>query len=962
MPFIEDKNQQQAFARSVGSDFVAEGADPQSYLDDVVMPAFRTENTIGSYLARNGDLPDTATNPDFNPFDHFTDEEKLDPVFVENAALADNTAEIDAVRSQQQRERRDRKRLADAGADAFFTTVAVSMADPINLIPVGGTAYKTYRGGASILAGAAATGSVAAGSTAVTEAALHHSQIERTYGESAVNVTGAFFLGGVLGSLGPATQAIKGKKDIAQFSDEIDKSLDPEPVIAKGGDSVGAMATFQDVQVKGKIAKGLTKLFSLDPLSRAVTSELPETRSLAANLAESPIAFEKGVGQATETRIKLHDGKYADSLHEHLSLFKQYRANGGVMNRRDFNVSVGQAMRRGDVHKVPEVAASAKQWRSKLYEPLKQRAIQAKFLDEAVEVDTSISYLNRMWDKDAITTKQAQFVKVVSKWLSEKNNANPDIDFDELAQEIASRIKGTPDGRLPYDYKIGQNTSGQPGKQGLKGALKQRVFTIDDELVEEFLQSDIELLGGRYLKNVAADAEIAIDYGDIDMTSAIKDVATAWDDKITAASKKGDDSLARKLEKNKAKDIKDIAAMRDRMRGTFGNVDPDNFWVRAGRTSRDLNYLRFMGGVTASSIPDVARIVMTEGIVNTFSKGLIPMIKAQKGFKIAAAEARRYGVGVDNLMGGRAEIIADVADYSQGGTKFERGIRSAAANFGKINLMDYWTTGVKQLHAVTMQNRLIPDLKKGIYDPQLAQLGISKDNALNIGNQLKKYSEQVDGVWIANTKKWDYQGLADMYGGAMRKESDRVIVIPGQEKPLFMSTELGKSIFQFRSFMFSATQRMTIAGIQGQDAHFMQGIIGLTSLGMMAYAFKQWDAGRDLSDDPRDWVVEGIDRSGVLGIVMEANNTMEKLSNNSFGLRPMLGTSTPSSRFASRSRAEAFLGPSFGSLLSTTLKVTGSATDDEEWQESDTRTLRRLLPYQNLLIFRQALDKVEEEL
>ena len=962
MPFIEDKNEQQAFARSIGSDFVAVDAAPQDYVRDVLMPAFRTENTIGSYIARTGGLPDIATNPDFNPFDHFTDEEKLDPVFVENAALADNTEEIDAVRRQQQRERRDRKLLADAGADGFFSSMAVSIMDPINLIPVGGTAYKTYRTGAPILTGAAATGSVAAGSTAVTEAALHHSQIERTYGESAVNVAGGFFLGGVLGGFGPAITALKGKKDIQQFSDEIEKSLDPEPVIAKGQDSVGAMAVFQDVQVKGKIAKGMAKLLGMDPLSRTVTSELAETRSVAANLAESPYAFEKGVGQAVETKIKMHDGKYNNALQSHLDQFKQYRANGGTMNRRDFNAAVGQAMRRGDAHSIPEVAASAKGWRSHLYEPLKQRAVEAKFLDEGVEVETSISYLNRMWDKDAIATKQAQFIKVVSKWLSEKNNANPDIDYDELAQEIASRIKGTPDGRLPYDYKIGENTSKQPGKQGLKGALKQRVFTIDDELVEEFLQSDIELLGGRYLKNVAPDSEIAIAFGDVDMTAQLKEIQDGWADKITAASKKGDEKLARKLEKQKNRDIKDVAAMRDRARGVFGNVDPDNFWVRAGRTSRDLNYLRFMGGVVASSLPDVARVVMTEGIVNTFSKGLKPLIKANKSFKVSAAEAKSYGVGVDALMGGRAEIIADVADYSQGGTKFERGVRSMAANFGKINLMDFWTSGIKQLHAVTMQNRLIPDLQKGVYDPQLAQLGISKDDALNIGNQLKKYAEQIDGVWIANTRKWDFQSLADMYGGAMRKESDRVIVVPGQEKPLFMSTEMGKSIFQFRSFMFSATQRMLIAGIQGQDAHFVQGVLGLTSLGMMAYAFKQWDAGRPLSDDPKDWVVEGIDRSGVLGIVMEANNTMEKISNNSYGLRPMLGISTPSSRFASRSRSEAFLGPTFGSLLETTLRVAGSSTDDHEWQESDTRALRRLLPYQNLLIFRQALDKVEEEL
>jgi hypothetical protein len=63
--------------------------------------------------------------------------------------------------------------------------------------------------------------------------------------------------------------------------------------------------------------------------------------------------------------------------------------------------------------------------------------------------------------------------------------------------------------------------------------------------------------------------------------------------------------------------------MRDRIRGVYGQVDPDNLWVRAGRTARDLNYLRFMGGVVASSIPDVARIVMAHGITKVFKAGLV---------------------------------------------------------------------------------------------------------------------------------------------------------------------------------------------------------------------------------------------------------------------------------------------------------------------------------------------------
>ena len=215
---------------------------------------------------------------------------------------------------------------------------------------------------------------------------------------------------------------------------------------------------------------------------------------------------------------------------------------------------------------------------------------------------------------------------------------------------------------------------------------------------------------------------------------------------------------------------------------------------------------------------------------------------------------------------------------------------------------------------------------------------------------------------MSGAKNWDSAELEEIWGAALRKESDRVIVMPGQEKPLFMSTEMGKTIFQFRSFMFSSTQRMLIAGIQGQDANFIGGVIGLTTLGMMAYSFKQWDAGREISSDPMVLITEGLDRSGALGILMEINNTIEKTSQNNFGLRPLLGIEVPAARFASRSQAEALLGPSFGSFLETTLRVAGATADDDEWTDSDTRAMRRLLPYQNLMILRQGLDKIEEQL
>ena len=671
------------------------------------------------------------------------------------------------------------------------------------------------------------------------------------------------------------------------------------------------------------------------------------------------------VADSVETRAKIKDGLYFRAIENHEKQFKEYRKAGGTLKRREFNEQVSKEMRNtttDDVH----IKNSAQGWRNELYEPLKKEMIDARLLPEDIEVKTAASYLNRVWNKQKIRGNLKLFVDRTSAWLKEQQQGNKiQLDDDELrslSREIANRITSTPDGRLPYSYKIGENSNKAKGtgKTGLRGPLRERSFNIPDNLVEEFLENDIELLGARYLRGLAVDIELVKRFGDVNMTAEIENIVSKWTEKIENVG--GDTTKeGNKLSKLMDEDVRSIKAMRDRMRGAYGQVDPENFWVRAGRTARDLNYLRFMGGVVASSIPDVARIVMSNGIVKTFKNGLVPLVKNINSFKVSAAEAKKYGVGTDVLMGGRSEIIADVADYSQGGTAFERGVRSMANSFGRVNLMDYWTSGVKQLHAVVAQTDMADMMIKGQYDDRLRQLGIDEANAKNIAQELRKYGKKQDGVWIANTKDWDSQNLAEIWGGALRKESDRVIVIPGQEKPLFMSTELGKTIFQFRSFMFAATQRMFIAGIQGQDAHYMQGLLGLTSLGMMAYAFKQWDADRPLSDDPAVWVTEGIDRSGVTGIIMEMNNTVEKLSNNNFGLRPMLGIATPASRFASRSQAEAFLGPTFGSLLSTTMKVAGGASDGD-LAESDIRAIRRLLPYQNLILFRQLLDKAEQGL
>lgn len=950
MPIIEDKESQQFFDRTIGIDPL--DVPETTTFKDRIGAAYRLENSVGSMLNQEQNLPNGAKATDFDVWSNLSEDEQLDEAFIENAMYADNLDELTAVRKQRDRELKDKAILAEGG---LLETMISSMADPINFIPVGGTTYRTYKTGGSILANAIATGTAAGASTIITEAELHRTQLTRTYGESAANVTAATLFGAVLGATPGTISKLFSKDDLI----DVEKTLNPEQAINEGGNSVmsdrsiGAAQVMEDASIRGKFAKAVAKATAFDPLTRTITSENKSTREIVNNLAENPLDMDAPLRTSVESAIKIHDGKFFEAVEGHASAYKEYKKAGGKLKYRQFNEEVGKAQRNGSDDLYIQKAADS--WESKLYGPMRQETIEAKLLPEDVNITTAKNYLNRVWNKEKIAVNAKKFNEVVSKWLIDRQ---PEMDIDDaesLAREIMGRIMGTPDGRLEYDYKIGENTA-RGGKTNLKGPFKARSFDIPDELVDDFLENDIELLGGRYLKQVAPDIELVKRFGDVNMEAEIKRIEQDWNDLIEKARDKKE---ALKLSKKRDADIRDIAAMRDRMRGTYGQVDHNNPWVRAGRVARDLNYMRLLGGVVAASIPDIARITASEGISNTFSKGLAPLIKNTKAFKMAAREAKLYGVGTDALMGGRAEIIADVADYAQGGTAFERGVRAAATQFSNVNLMNYWTGGIKQLHAVVTQTRIADELLKGKYDARLGQLGISKADSKNIAGQIKKYAKNIDGVWVMNSKQWDSQDLAMMWGAALRKESDRVIIVPGQEKPLFMSSELGKTIFQFKTFMFSATQRVMLSTLQAQDKHYIQGVLGLVSVGMLSYAFKEWDAGRDLSEDPRVWVAEGIDRSGMLGIFMEANNTIEKISGNTYGFRPMLGINAPASRYASRSALDSALGPTFG-LAGEVVKIAGAATDQRDWTDSDTRALRRLLPGQNLSILRQGLDEVEK--
>lgn len=557
-----------------------------------------------------------------------------------------------------------------------------------------------------------------------------------------------------------------------------------------------------------------------------------------------------------------------------------------------------------------------------------------------------------------------------------------DIDVDDLADQIIDRIISTPAGRLHYDAAahgdMNVRRRGSTETVGLRGSLKGRVFNIPDELIEPWLESDIDVLSHVMARSLGADIELMRRFGEVEVGEKSIRAKEIVEEYARLAENAPNAAARTKLNKERNAVLRDLKGMNDRLRGTYAlPTNPDGIVSRGARAVVSLNYLRLLGGMTLSAIPDLARIVMVHGLTRTFRDGFVPMIKNFNTIALARAEAQRAGTALDWLMDTRTMAMADLMEDYGRHSGPERLVKGATANFGIVSLMAPWNSALKQFSSLITINKVLGNAetlaKGGELSPgdleAMASLNIDANMARRIWETFEAGGGVKDsGSYIPNTQTWgdglegearaNARTAADALLGAIKIETDRVIVTPGQEKPLMTSTELGRVFFQFKSFALASTQRTLVAGLQQRDAAVINGAMLALSLGALTYYVKETAAGRDiasLTDDPEVWAAEAFDRSGLAGWFMEANNIAEKATRGTVGLSALTGKQL--SRYASRNAAGALLGPTFGATADF-LQATGNLAAGD-FRASDTRAVRRLLPYQNLFYVRQLLDEVE---
>jgi len=1005
MPFIDEPRRVSNLVNIAPDDEPL--ADPSML--DVFGAAFRTQNTIGSLLASRGQPNPYEIEDGFDAIDYVKGDPKFSPYVDEFSGILNRKA-ADAKKLQIEREVQDRRTIDAGGTMGVIGSIAAGVFDAPTLLPIGGPVIGAARGVGQL---AVRVGAAAAIDAGVSEAALQATQTGRTREETAINIGGSVILGGALGALAgryltPAASSALARKIEGQEAafEEADR------VFTSAGSSAGAAArdTGPLVLKDEALIKRLPGVNVQDPLIRSQLSDFAATRETVRRLAETPLEYAdnaRGIaterGGSVETRMKMWsaptvealrkvDTSYARYFHDapeptawqtRLSPIKSEwaRARGGQkLTYKQFKEEVGRAAFSGEQHAIPQVAEAAKVYRQ-WDEALKKAAIEARLFPEDIAVKNDLSHLFRMYNReriiakrdvwtarlvDHLTTQRDRATKIAEEASAKADAAGTkadraaqkadefanlsDAELRSLADEITDTILGNAEGRIPYDVVAGP-----------RGALRERTLNIASEKIADFMELDIESVMRAQVRTMAPDVEIARKFGSADMAEEIRKINDEANAKVAAAKS---DKERKAIQKQRESDVRDIEGIRDRLRGTYAlPSNPSSLVIRAGRIARNLNYVRLLGGMTLSAIPDMAKIVFTHGLTSTFRDGFLPMVRNFKAFRAGAGEVKMAGTALDMINDSRVMAIADITDDFGRHSKFERGLSALSSKYGVVSLMAPWNAALKQFAGlITMTNvlRSSQRLAKGLASEseirRLAASGIDLDLARAITRQFEAHGEITDGVWLAQSGKWTDRPAMDGIRAAVVRDVDRIIVTPGQDKPLWMSTELGKMVGQFKSFSVSSMQKTMLAGLQQRDAATLNGTLLMLGLGAMTYAVKEVAAGREVSDDPRVWAVNALDRSGLTGWLMEANNIAEKATRGRVGLSALSGEQV--SRYASRNVTGAFLGPT-ADAVSDIFQVSGSIFAGDT-TKSDMRKARQLIPGQNLFYIRSLFDKVEE--
>jgi hypothetical protein len=570
------------------------------------------------------------------------------------------------------------------------------------------------------------------------------------------------------------------------------------------------------------------------------------------------------------------------------------------------------------------------------------------------------------------STSADHAVDVAVQRILEKDTNLDTEALRELGQEITNHVLGSPEGRLPYDFDSGGPVEGHTGpgsnSQPPRGPLAERSYNIPDEMVNDFLHHDVEHIINAHLRTIVPDVMLAEQFGDVRMTDVFRKIE---DEYAAAIDRTADQAERTRLGKERDVVLRDMAAMRDRIRGMYGagasQLRPNA--ARWAAAIKNYNVLSSMGVAAISSLPDLAGPVARYGLNTVFRDAWAPFVRSlMSGGELnreAFRQFRAMGIVVESEIAARHHSLTDTLDSFHPHSRVERTLQVGADRFQFINALGPYTDLGKLITSTVASQEIFRAAEAATAGTatfrqlrQLAESNINNDMAARIAKEYRATGAVVDGVHLPNTGQWTDQEARRVFEGALGREADIAIVTPGQEKPLWMSDPILSVLGQFKSFQAAATQRILIANLQRHDAQVLQGFMFSIALGALSYKANSLLGGQPTSENPADWVKEALSRGNAFGWIEEGNAMSSKLTRGQLDMYRMLGSKKELSRYAGRSVMDEVLGPTAGKVEK--LQQVIGAGLSRDWKESDTHAVHQITAYGNVFWLRNILNEVEK--
>jgi len=529
---------------------------------------------------------------------------------------------------------------------------------------------------------------------------------------------------------------------------------------------------------------------------------------------------------------------------------------------------------------------------------------------------------------------------------------------------------------------IDQQVGARPGSQASRFdelRFRDNDFTLGDAATPEQIQRRLDAVNAIVHEQVsAARSSIFATNVGTEHFAALIERGTRRDNPGAAFT----DSVQRTMRK----EIRAMEAEILRMRNRHG-IDTSDF-ASFGKAVRDINTSTRMGGLLLGALPDMAMAISTAGL-GPYMQALghaLPIIMGKipknTGAELMYAMERTGGqIRAHKMLG----VDDDIPTRGRFGRFAERA-RETVLNW---SLIRRWNAVNKAIAWNALEHRVTKTLLSDNPTKQDVQMlrwfGIKDEDHADLRKVMRAAATSEAGTiggnfYQANLDSWRPETGMDRLTGlsqdrlrnlrltvnaAIGKGVNDTIITPshGDLPPFATNHPLGRMLFQFRPFQFAVTQRFLVPALQrtidgkligdpGPAATFVMASL----IGSQVYMLHQWLKGEDPFAEKMDkdgnveswqkrWILEGIDRAGSLGLLMEIVSGGEKVLGLGVG---------PTSRYASRDVIDSLLGPTVG-LGQDLLGALGSL-GREEFEAQDASRIRRLLPGQNLVILRALLD------